>query len=128
MLDTTFVVDAERNAAAWGGAIEDDDDAAIAAVTLAELLVGVHLASSRYRERRRAFVDDLVATVPIVSYDARVAAAHASLLAAVRRAGEPRGAHDLMIAATAVASDRLVVTADAAGFADLPGVGVLSHS
>jgi tRNA(fMet)-specific endonuclease VapC len=46
------------------------------------------------------------------------------LLTAVRRAGRPRGAHDLIIAATALATARTVVSADLTGFDDLPGVVV----
>jgi tRNA(fMet)-specific endonuclease VapC len=54
-----------------------------------------------------------------------VAVQHAALLAHVRRAGRPRGAHDLIIAATARATDRVLVTTDAkAGFTDLPEVKV----
>jgi tRNA(fMet)-specific endonuclease VapC len=48
---------------------------------------------------------------------------HARLLAHVRRAGRPRAAHDLIIAATAAATGRSVMTLDGkAGFGDLPGV------
>ena len=50
---------------------------------------------------------------------------HAELLAHVRRSGTPRGAHHLMIAATARASDRTLVTTDGrARFDELPGVQV----
>jgi prevent-host-death family protein len=48
-------------------------------------------------------------------------------LVAVRRSGRPRGAHDLVIAATARASKRTVVTSDLTAFTDLPGVTVLPH-
>ena len=102
--------------------VRDEDDVAMAAVTLAELLVGVALADDRHRPRRQAFVDELVAVLPIETYDAEVARAHAGLIAHARRVGLPRGAHDLIIAATAVARHREVVTLDAAGFADMPGV------
>jgi tRNA(fMet)-specific endonuclease VapC len=64
--------------------------------------------------------------VPVEDYDLAVARAHADLLVHVRRSGRARGAHDLLIAATARAWDRMVVTAGAAGFADLPGVPVRS--
>jgi tRNA(fMet)-specific endonuclease VapC len=97
--------------------IGDEDDVAIAAVTAAELLVGVELG-----EGRRSFVDDVLSSVPIESYDLDVARAHASLLVHTRRTGRPRGAHDLVIAATALARGRIVVSADPAGFGDLPGV------
>jgi tRNA(fMet)-specific endonuclease VapC len=91
---------------------------------VAELLVGVELASGKKRARRQTFVDDIVATLQVLSYDLSVSAAHAELLVAVRRQGLPRGAHDLIIAATAKASGRTVVTADTAAFEDLPDVPV----
>ncbi len=100
---------------------------AIAAITVAELLVGVELAEGRNRAGRQAFVDDVAATVPVLSYDLDVAAAHAELLVAVRRRGVPRGAHDLIIAATAKASNRTVVTADTTAFRDLPDVSIRGH-
>jgi tRNA(fMet)-specific endonuclease VapC len=117
-----MLVGAERRRAKLDEVVHDEDDVAIAAVTLAELLVGVALADERHRPRRQAFVDDLVAVLPIETYDAEVARTHAELIAHARRVGRPRGAHDLIIAATAVARNREVVTLDASGFADLPGV------
>ena len=49
--------------------------------------------------------------------------AHSRLLAHARRTGRSLGAHDLIIAATAAAAGRTVLTADAAArFGDLPGV------
>ncbi|MEX2619547.1 MAG: PIN domain-containing protein [Egibacteraceae bacterium] len=121
-MDTAFLVDAERHARDLDAVIGDDDDVAIAAVTAAELLVGVLLATERHRPARQAFVDEVLDVLPVLSYDAGVAEAHAALLAATRQAGRPRGAHDLIIAATARATGRLVVTADPRGFADLPQV------
>jgi len=56
-----------------------------------------------------------------------VAEAHAQLLAEVRAQGRPRGAHDLIIAATARAFDRTVLSADATAFRDLAGVTARSH-
>lgn len=70
---------------------------------------------------------ELLRTVPVEPYDLEVARAHAGLLAHARRSGQSRGAHDLMIAATAVATRRAVVTGDEAGFADLPGVTVRAY-
>jgi tRNA(fMet)-specific endonuclease VapC len=60
----------------------------------------------------------------VEDYDTNVARAHAALLAWVRRSGRPRGAHDLIIAATAVERNRIVVSGDAAAFTDLPGLSV----
>lgn len=127
LLDTTFLIDAERGGVDLDDAIDDDDDVAIAAVTVAELLVGVKLASARRRKARQAYVDEIIESLPIIAYDRNVAVEHADLLVAVRGQGRPRGAHDLLIAATARAGDRMVVTADENAFADLPGVTTISH-
>jgi len=122
LLDTTFLIDAEREAGHLDTLIGDDDDVAIAAITVAELMVGAELASRSSRRKREEYVEDIVASIPILSYDREVAVEHAQLLVSVRRAGRPRGAHDLLIAATARASRRMVITADESAFEDLPGV------
>jgi tRNA(fMet)-specific endonuclease VapC len=127
LLDTTFLVDAERAEPDLDEAIRDEDDVAIAAITVAELLVGVELATAKRRADRAGYVDDVIASIPIIPYDIRVAVEHAHLLASVRRAGRPRGAHDLLIAATARATDRIVVTADESAFVDLPDVDYRKH-
>jgi tRNA(fMet)-specific endonuclease VapC len=127
LLDTTFLVDAERASDSLDDLIADDDDVALAAITIAELRVGVELATSANRPGRERFVEAVTTAIPVVDYDIHVAVVHAKLLAAVRRRGRPRGAHDLIIAATARATGRVVVTADAAAFSDLPDVAVRSH-
>jgi tRNA(fMet)-specific endonuclease VapC len=106
--------------------VVDDDDVAIAAITAAELLVGAELAVGARATRRRSFVADLLSALPVLVYDLDVARMHARLLAHTRRSGRPRGAHDLLIAATAAAVGRTVVTCDPSGFADLPGVPLRS--
>ena len=95
---------------------------AIAAITAAELRVGVLLSSGKKRAARLAFLEDVLAVIPVIDYDGAVAEVHAELLVHVRHQGKPRGAHDLIIAATARAATRTVVSADDTAFADLPGV------
>lgn len=124
ILDTTVLVTVERSTLSLDEVIGDDDDLAIAAITAAELLAGVDLASDEYKERRRVFVEDILSTIPIEPYDLEIARTHATLLAHTRRAGRPRGAHDLLIAATALTHGRTVVSADLSGFAGLPGLAV----
>lgn len=123
LLDTSVLVAAERGEADLDDLVEDDDgDLGIAAITLAELLLGVELGRGRERSRRRAFVDDLRAAVAVVAYDERTAEHHAALLAHARRTGSPRGGHAAIIAATARATGRVIVTRDRRGFEGLPGV------
>jgi tRNA(fMet)-specific endonuclease VapC len=122
ILDTTVLIAAERARRGLTEALGDEDDVAIAAVTAAELLVGVELAHARRRGRRKAFVQAVLTEVRVEPYDVETARAHATLLAHTRRTGQSRGAHDLLIAATAITTARRLITADATGFADLPGV------
>jgi len=124
ILDTTVLVDAERGGNSLGEAIDDGDDVAVAAITVAELRVGVRLAKGRRRDKRERFVAAVLDAVSVEPYDLDVAEAHAALLAHVRQAGTPRGAHDLIVAATARAGERQVVSSDGAGFAELPGVSI----
>lgn len=127
LLDTTFLIDAERQGVPLDHVIKDDDDVAIAAITAAELLAGVKLASRRRHDSRKEYVDEVIKTLPIIAYDLGIAVEHSELLAAVRKAGLPRGAHDLLIAATARATGRKIVSADLGAFVDLPGVETISH-
>jgi tRNA(fMet)-specific endonuclease VapC len=124
ILDTTVLVTVERSGTSLDAIIGDEDDVAIAAITAAELLVGVELAGGKSRQRRESFVEGVLSTVPIEPYDLDVARAHASLLVDTRRSGRPRGAHDLLIAATALARGRIVVSADPSGFVELPGIAL----
>lgn len=105
--------------------IADEDDVAIAAVTAhrAGALVGTRKAAAT----RTAFLEDVLAVIQVIAYDVAVAKVHARLLVEVRRQGTPRGAHDLLIAATATATRRTVVTADEKAFANLPDVDVRHH-
>ena len=126
ILDTGVLVAAARSEEGIAG-VSAEDDLAVPAVVVAEYLVGVTLAPSvRRASEQRAFLDRVLATVPVLDYDLRAARAHADLLAHVRRLGEPRGSHDLIIAATARAGRRTVVTTDAkARFGELPEVDEL---
>jgi tRNA(fMet)-specific endonuclease VapC len=122
-LDIGVLIAAERGKASVETVIEDADDVAIAAITVAELLVGVEMADEARRPNRQAFVDEVLALIPVEEYTTDVARVHARLMAYVRREGKTRGAYDLLIAATAAATARTVITMDSsAAFDDLPGV------
>jgi tRNA(fMet)-specific endonuclease VapC len=126
MLDTSMLVAVERRRARLDELIDDDDDVSISAVTAAELWVGVELADARRGPRRATFVEQVLATIPVEDYDLETAQVHAVLLADARRAGRPRGAHDLLIAATAIARRRELVTYDRQGFEGMKGLTIRS--
>ena len=123
ILDTGVLIASERVKTSWGDVLEADDDVALAAVSVAELRTGVELASASRREAREAFLERVLSTIPVEEYDVAVAQVHGVLLAIVHRGGTQRGAHDLIIAATAAATKRTIVTTDrSARFGSLPGV------
>lgn len=123
IVDTGVLIEFERGPARLEGVVTDDDDLVIAAVTVAELRTGIELASERHRAGRAEFLVRVLETLPVEPYDLVTAEAHGRLLAHVHRSGTKRGAHDLVIAATAVATKRTVMTTDrGARFQDLPGV------
>jgi predicted nucleic acid-binding protein len=122
ILDTNILIAYER------GAIDrsalDDDELAVAAVTIAEYRVGIELADTAARAANRArALAAIIASVDVLDYTDATAAHHARLIAHVRRVGTPRGAHDLIIAAHASETGRTVLSSDAsARFGNLPGV------
>jgi len=122
ILDTNVLIAYERGTI--DRAALDADELAVAAVSVAEYRVGIELADTpaRAADRARALVA-ITSAVEVLDYTETTAACHAKLIAHARRAGMPRGAHDLIIAAHAVQTERTVLTFDAkARSADLPGV------
>lgn len=124
IVDTNVLVAIERGRRETLDVVEDDDEVAIAAVTLAELRTGIELApEDAVADSRRASIDSIVGSIEVLDYTEVTASHHAALLAHTRRTGRPRGAHDLIIAATAAQTGRLLLTHDSrARFGDLPGV------
>ena len=102
-----------------------DEPAAMSAITASELLAGVHRADSTERRvRRGAFVEAVIERMPVLQIDLRVARVHAQLWARLTEAGQPIGAHDLLIAATALASGYSVLTDNPRDFLRVPGLQV----
>jgi tRNA(fMet)-specific endonuclease VapC len=123
IIDTGVLIASERSRTGLMDVVSEDDDLVIAAITVAELRTGIELANVRHRAARAEFLVKVLETLPVEPYDLATAEVHGRLLAHVHRSGTKRGAHDLMIAATALATKRIVLTTDrSANFQDLPGV------
>jgi predicted nucleic acid-binding protein len=122
ILDTNILIAYERGTI--DRATLDEDELAVASVSIAEYRVGIELADTRDRaaERSRALAA-IMSVIDVLDYTETTAAHHGRLLAHVRKTGTARGAHDLIIAAHAAETGRMVVTHDAkARFGDLPGI------
>lgn len=123
ILDTGVIIAGARGRVDLS-AMADADDVALPAIAVAEYLVGTLLDTDPGRAAaQRAFLDDVLQVLPLCDYDRTVADHHAALLAHVQQSGSKRGTHDLIIAATARATSRVVLTTDArARFGELPEV------
>ena len=120
ILDTGVLIGIERSALG-ADIVAAEDDVAISAITASELLVGAELGGVASGPRR-AFAEGVLARTDTIAFDLHIAREHALLAAHTRRVGRPRGAHDLLIAATARATGRTILTTDARAFDELPGV------
>ena len=103
-----------------------DDEVVISAITASELLHGVHrLRGAIQRARTERLVERVLQMLTVVPFDLTIARAHAILSADLRSRGTAVGAHDLIIAATAVALGFAVATRDRRSFPKIRGLQVL---
>ena len=139
LLDTTVFIDLERAVRRLPPAnavtevsrrleaqLGPDEEVGIAAITAAELLHGVHRASSQYRARREAFVEAVLAAFPPLPFGLLAARAHARIWAALAAAGLHVGAHDRLVAATALSAGWRVGTANVRHFDRIVGLGIVT--
>ena len=99
---------------------------AVSAVSFSEFWLGVELERnpSRARRRRRC-LERTFRRLEIVPFDARIARIHSHLWAQVVERGRIIGAHDLIIAATALSRNWSVATFNVSEFENVPGLTVL---
>ncbi len=125
LIDTDVWVLAEKSGgtlglarwSAYGGAY-------MSAVTASELLVGVERANTAQRRARRgAFVENLLATIPVLEFTLPLARTHARMIAALSK-NVTAGAHDAIIAATAVHHGYGLLTRNVADFKIFQGLKI----
>jgi tRNA(fMet)-specific endonuclease VapC len=128
VIDSSVLIAAERGALDLTtiADVAADDEVVISAITASELLHGVHrLRGAVPRARTERLVESVLATLTVVPFDLLIARAHAILSADLRSRGTAVGAHDLIIAATAVALGFAVATRDRRSFPKISGLRVL---
>jgi predicted nucleic acid-binding protein len=127
LIDSSVFIAAERGTLDLQVLVEDYGETtfAMSAVTASELLHGVHRANTaKRRMQREAFVEALLSQFPVISFDLVVARTYARLFARLASKGTQVGAHDLIIAATAVARGMDVATRDERSFRRIPDLNV----
>ena len=122
LLDTTVFIASESGRGLDTAQLPDE--AAISVVTLAELAVGVLVASGVTTRARRLATLDAVADIAVLPIDEAVALAWARARVQLAEAGRRINVNDLWIAATAAVHGVPVVTQDA-DYEPLAGLGIV---
>ncbi len=128
ILDTCVLIHSEKQAKPldfnqW----KSYEEVYISVVTVSELLMCVQRANTGARQlKRSAFVETAINEIPIIDFTAEVARIHAEIYSHLAEQGQLIGAHDLIIAATALAHGYAVLTSNHTEFGRVPGLKVLN--
>jgi tRNA(fMet)-specific endonuclease VapC len=125
LVDSSVFIALERQGATLATLVASipDDLIALASVTASELLAGVYRAETEVRRlQREAFVEAILAQVPVLPFNLAAARIHARVWSQLAAIGQPVGAFDLLIAATALAHGYTVLTQNLREFQRVPGL------
>lgn len=125
LIDTSVFIQIERAGTGSKTLLDSvgDEPIFLAAITASELLHGVHRANTATRRGRRSrFVESIFDLVPILPFDVEVARIHSRIWADLASRGQMIGAHDLLIAATALAHHHSVITSNFREFDRVDGL------
>jgi tRNA(fMet)-specific endonuclease VapC len=132
ILDSSAVIAAERGGETAERLVErvvriaGDQETALSAVGLTELVHGLHRANTpALRLRRQAFLDDLLAGLQVYPYTKETALLAGRLDAEQRIRGVVIPYPDLLIGATALSLGFSVLTTNVRHFRQVPGLAVV---
>ena len=125
ILDTSLLIAAERGDWNMTAFIQgrEEEPFGLSVISISELLHGVHRADTpKRRLKRSAYVEKVIELFPIYPFDLTAARIYAEIWAHLLEKGLPIGAHDLMIASTAMSRGFSVASADKRHFDRIEGL------
>jgi len=127
ILDTDVIIKGEKGRFDLIGwlAAQTGEELEIAAITVAELWHGIERATAPHRAERERYVRTIVETLEVIPYTDATALVHAQIWAALEFSGKMIGAHDLILAATALEHGSSVATFNQRHFTQVPGLKVI---
>lgn len=127
IFDTSVLVGLERASSKLDKLIlgREGEPFGISAITVSELLHGVHRADSEKRRIvREAFVEKIIEVFPVFSFDLGTARIYAGIWASLAKKGKIVGAHDLIIAATCISLGFSLATLDMRDYGLIEGLNL----
>ena len=127
IFDTSEIISLERNRQKIEEIIQgrEDEFFGISVITVAELLHGDERADTETRKiKRQAFVEKVIEFFPVHDFDVTIARIYARIWASLAQKNLTVGAHDLIIAATAISMNYTVVTSNLRDFKKIEGLKV----
>lgn len=127
IFDTSVLIAMERSSENVERLVEgrEEEPFGISTITASELLHGVHRADSENRRlKREAYVEKIIETFPNYPFDLNAARIYARIWANLAKKGVSIGAHDLIIASTAISLGFSVATSDIRDYGKIKGLKV----
>lgn len=125
IFDTSVLIALERGALDPDRLVQgrEQEPFGISVISAAELLHGVHRADTQKRRiKRSSYVEKVLEHYALYPFELGAARIYAELWATLQRKGVRIGAHDLMIAATAISLGWTVATLDLRDYRKIDGL------
>src|SRR5437879_18225 len=124
IFDTSVLIALERGALDPDRLVQGREEPfGISVISAAELLHGVHRADTQKRRiKRSSYVEKVLELYAIYPFELGAARIYAEVWATLQRKGVRIGAHDLMIAATAISLGWTVATLDLRDYRKIDGL------
>jgi tRNA(fMet)-specific endonuclease VapC len=127
LIDSSVLIGIEREGKGLEVHVQghEEEDMFLSVVSASELLHGVYRATDgKVKARRLAFVEGLLAALPVLNIDLATARSHAQLWSELARRGEMIGVHDSWLAAACLAHGLRLATRNLREFKRVPGLDV----
>jgi tRNA(fMet)-specific endonuclease VapC len=127
LIDADVIIQAERGLFDLDSWLlsQPHEEFKIAAITVAELWHGAERATGAHRVKRRLFLQGIFATFDVEPYTAQTGFEHARLWAELESSGRMIGAHDVILAATALHTRSSLATFNIRHFSVVQGLNVI---
>lgn len=127
LIDSGVLINIEKSGTDVSAYIKgrEEEEVFLSVISASELLHGVYRATGpETKAKRLAFVEGVLAALPVLMIDLATARSHARLWADLARSGKMIGVHDSWLAATCLAHGFRLATCNVREFKQVPGLDV----